>query len=439
VLGYPSPLTGNPTSVPASLPVDWQVPDVLKLRLADDEAMTANVRTLSHALGDADAGSISIGIPTLSVPTWFHAYGAHSGIDSANVSNKVKWGETTPPTITTNATPSQMELFPLVLPLMANETIAKWEIVGGSDQTQFDISASTLRWFENGTQNFDVPADINQNNSYVVIVRATDLAGNTTDATITVTVSAADKMPSAFSYTDILPSTPSTTYHAGPSYPGTSSGSPISGLTPGLQVPCSLSGGGEYSIDGGGSWHAAGVPFTRQNGDALPDLRVTTGPGATTVLNLALNIGLGSYTWMVSNANSSSTRWRLLVTGSQANTGAVIAEIEMRGSIGGPDLTSGGTAVASSEYDGTFLAANGFDGNTANAWASTFTGLPQWLEYQFPSAVTINQVAITSQSGNQNNCVENGKIQYWDGAAWQDWIIISGSTLWGATETRTFS
>ena len=71
--------------------------------------------------------------------------------------------------------------------LTANESVT-WTIVGGTDALDFEISGSTLRWVSNGTKDFELPTDANTDNAYVVQVRATDGASNTTDQTITVTV-----------------------------------------------------------------------------------------------------------------------------------------------------------------------------------------------------------------------------------------------------------
>lgn len=97
--------------------------------------------------------------------------------------------DTTPPTITSANTDSVGGGATLAHALTANESVT-WSIVGGADQAQFDISGSTLRWLANGTQDYASPADADTNNTYIVTVRATDLSSNTTDQTITVTVTA---------------------------------------------------------------------------------------------------------------------------------------------------------------------------------------------------------------------------------------------------------
>ena len=91
------------------------------------------------------------------------------------------------PTITSSASVSVAENVTLAHSLTANETVT-WSIAGGADQAQFEINAATLRWSLNGTRDFEIPADADSNNAYVVQVRATDGAGNQTNQTITVTV-----------------------------------------------------------------------------------------------------------------------------------------------------------------------------------------------------------------------------------------------------------
>lgn len=92
-----------------------------------------------------------------------------------------------PATITSANTVSNAENSVLAHALTANETVT-WSLQGGADLAKFELSGSTLRWTGNGTKNYEAPDDADANNTYVVIVRATDSASNTTDQTITVTV-----------------------------------------------------------------------------------------------------------------------------------------------------------------------------------------------------------------------------------------------------------
>lgn len=110
---------------------------------------------------------------------------AHSISAASNTeSNTI---DSTAPTITSSSTDSVAENSTLSHSLAANETVT-WSIVGGSDQAKFEISGSTLRWAGNGTKDYEVPDDANTDNAYVVQIRATDVVGNTTNQTITITV-----------------------------------------------------------------------------------------------------------------------------------------------------------------------------------------------------------------------------------------------------------
>ncbi len=95
--------------------------------------------------------------------------------------------DVTAPTITSAATANNVENTVLAHALTASEPVT-WSLVGGSDQARFELSGSTLRWLANGTKDFEAPNDSDVNNTYVVTVRATDVATLYTDQTITITV-----------------------------------------------------------------------------------------------------------------------------------------------------------------------------------------------------------------------------------------------------------
>jgi len=90
-------------------------------------------------------------------------------------------------TITSSSSVSVAENATLSHSLTANESVT-WSIVAGGDGARFELSGSTLRWLSNGTKDYEAPNDANTDNVYVVTVRATDSGSNTTDQTISVTV-----------------------------------------------------------------------------------------------------------------------------------------------------------------------------------------------------------------------------------------------------------
>lgn len=113
-----------------------------------------------------------------------------------------------------------------------------------------------------------------------------------------------------------------------------------------------------------------------------------------------------------------------------------IAEMEMRAVIGGSTVTSGGTASASASAGGT-PASNAFDGNPATVWQTGTATMPQWLEYDFPTAQTIKQVSIRG-GPTAGDCPASFSIQHWNGTTWQtDWSETSPD--WGANYTRIFT
>lgn len=99
----------------------------------------------------------------------------------------------TAPTITSSSSGSIAENATLSHALTADEAVT-WAIrtsaenAASVDYDKFELSGSTLRWLSNGTKDFEAPDDTGTNNTYVVVVRATDGASNTADQTITITV-----------------------------------------------------------------------------------------------------------------------------------------------------------------------------------------------------------------------------------------------------------
>lgn len=103
-------------------------------------------------------------------------------------------GDTTPPVITgpggaTGATSSVSvaENTTAVHTFTADEAVT-WSLNGGADAALFSIGSSTGALAFLSAPNFESPSDADTNNTYVVVVRATDSATNTTDQTVTVTV-----------------------------------------------------------------------------------------------------------------------------------------------------------------------------------------------------------------------------------------------------------
>jgi hypothetical protein len=133
-----------------------------------------------------------------------------------------------------------------------------------------------------------------------------------------------------------------------------------------------------------------------------------------------------------------STQWRILIyTSLSGHDSLSVTDIQFRGSIGGPNLATGGTPIADSSNGtngGTLAGA--FDGNSATYWQSSVYN-NGWLGYTFPSAVTINQVALTVTSGLAPGGPSWFDVQYYDGSTWVTWF--TGYTASWSTATQTFS
>lgn len=139
--------------------------------------------------------------------------------------------------------------------------------------------------------------------------------------------------------------------------------------------------------------------------------------------------------------------WRLLVSTNEVNSFEVtsstlaIAEIELRETISGSDVTGSGTASADSTSGGT-TAADAFDNNTATKWSSGTAGYPHWIKYDFGSGndKSIVEVALTSPSSTPTQCARDFDVQWSDDdSAWTTAFSVYGEDQWTATETRVFS
>ena len=84
-----------------------------------------------------------------------------------------------------------MENATTVATYTANEPVT-WSLSGGADVARFAVNSGVLSFVT--PPDFEVPNDVDANNVYSVVLRATDGAGNTTDQPIAVTVSDLDEV-----------------------------------------------------------------------------------------------------------------------------------------------------------------------------------------------------------------------------------------------------
>lgn len=126
-------------------------------------------------------------------------------------------------------------------------------------------------------------------------------------------------------------------------------------------------------------------------------------------------------------AGPTSTRWRILIETTQVLSAWPIArEIELKGVAGGPDLATGGTATAN-----VGTAANAFDDNSTTFWQGN-ASRPAWVEYA--KAVPWGPIEqVTWHNSAMNDGIVTGKVQWWDGAAWQTYWSFTFPT-WTAND-----
>ena len=87
------------------------------------------------------------------------------------------------------------------------------------------------------------------------------------------------------------------------------------------------------------------------------------------------------------------TYWRLYI-GAMSNVYAQMGTVSFLDAAQ-VNQSTGGTATASSEYDGSsWVAGNAFDGNPTSEWASAGVSSSEWIAYQHPSPVDIAFVGV---------------------------------------------
>lgn len=164
---------------------DAQAGDLLKLEISDNASFTD---TVSDTLDAGEVAGDIVALPpsaALGDGTYFARARIERGATAGPWSSTLTFVvDATAPAITTNAAQSVNENAVFSVNLAAGETVT-WTKTGGADAALFTLSGATLSL---PAQDYEAPADADGNNTYVVQVTATDTAGNSTNKTITVTV-----------------------------------------------------------------------------------------------------------------------------------------------------------------------------------------------------------------------------------------------------------
>jgi hypothetical protein len=135
--------------------------------------------------------------------------------------------------------------------------------------------------------------------------------------------------------------------------------------------------------------------------------------------------------------------WRLVLFGVgtvATNNAYSMAELQMRATPTGANQCMGGSASAGQTWP-EFTPAMAFDGNANTAWGSTSVTLSNWLQYTFPSPVSVGAVAITARNdgAGYGQTPVNFTVEFSDdGTNWHlGWHVLT--TNWALGEQRVFT
>jgi hypothetical protein len=135
--------------------------------------------------------------------------------------------------------------------------------------------------------------------------------------------------------------------------------------------------------------------------------------------------------------------YRLNVTANNGGTNVGITEIELRGTFGGPDLTSPSTTItASADAIG---APEAIDNNTAtnNGWLVSSASFPLTLTVDLGAAQLLEQYVVGSYPTTTSTAANS--VRDWtlegsnDNSTWTVLDTQSGQSAWTLGETRVFT
>ncbi|MBF0584048.1 MAG: discoidin domain-containing protein [Magnetococcales bacterium] len=120
--------------------------------------------------------------------------------------------------------------------------------------------------------------------------------------------------------------------------------------------------------------------------------------------------------------------WRVYMTQSTSGSDMLLSfyEIEFRGSVGGADQSTGGTAAASHNNETVYKL---FNENFSDYWSNGGPAADSWVSYDFGVAVAVAELSLTPRSSFQAPTAFS--LEYSDtGTAWTELARWSGVTGW---------
>ncbi len=131
--------------------------------------------------------------------------------------------------------------------------------------------------------------------------------------------------------------------------------------------------------------------------------------------------------------------WRLNISAVDGGAFIDFSEIELRGSVGGPDLTGSGTVSVYSEWPGQ-EGTKSVDDNTSTFWGSYPANPPGWWAYDFGAGndQDIVQLYITPRASYPQDGPAAFDLQFSDNGS--DWTTAESFTAaWEEGVAQTFT
>lgn len=139
--------------------------------------------------------------------------------------------------------------------------------------------------------------------------------------------------------------------------------------------------------------------------------------------------------------------WRILYITPQSGFIAGLAEVELRASVGGPDVSDGRVYDQSSSLSNSFTAAQAFDDNPATLWATVNNGEANpWISVDFGEDVMdhtiVNEVSLTARNDEfgADQAPSVFEVQYSDdGILFTTEFTVTVATPWLQADTQVFT
>lgn len=146
--------------------------------------------------------------------------------------------------------------------------------------------------------------------------------------------------------------------------------------------------------------------------------------------------------------------WGVYITASDGGSFKGMTELQLRGTVGGADMTdptqafTGNFAFSTDNINGSNSQEKAFDDNTSSGWLSGSNGLPKRIWWDFAgngslpgTTADVAQISIAGSWNDPPSSPKDFEIQWSDDAvSWTTVKTVTGETGWtGASDVRVFT